>query len=158
MTVQQIVDQVMQPSPRPAHLQVLAPWCGDARENIKELEELRRQGYTRARIDGEIHELTEKIDLDKMKNHTIEAVIDRRSSSQDREAPGRFHRDRDEPRRRHRNHRHDGRRRPRLQREIRLHCLRHQLCRAHSAAVFLPTVHMEPALNAMGWALSSIST
>jgi excinuclease ABC subunit A len=76
-TVQQIVDQVMQ-LPTTSRIQVLAPLVrGRKGEYRKELEELRRQGYTRARIDGEIHELTEKIDLDKMKNHTIEAVIDR---------------------------------------------------------------------------------
>jgi excinuclease ABC subunit A len=76
-TVQQIVDQVMQ-LPTTSRIQVLAPLVrGRKGEYRKELEELRRHGYTRARIDGEIHELTEKIDLDKMKNHTIEAVIDR---------------------------------------------------------------------------------
>jgi excinuclease ABC subunit A len=76
-TVQQIVDQVMQLPPA-ARVQVLAPLVrGRKGEYRKELEELRRQGYTRARVDGEIRELTEKIDLDKMKNHTIEAVIDR---------------------------------------------------------------------------------
>jgi excinuclease ABC subunit A len=76
-TVQQIVDQVMQLS-QGARLQVLAPLIrGRKGEYRKELEELRRQGYTRARLDGQIRELTEKIELDKMKNHTIEAVIDR---------------------------------------------------------------------------------
>jgi excinuclease ABC subunit A len=76
-TVQQIVDQVMQLSPG-ARVQVLAPLVrGRKGEYRKELEELRRQGYTRARVDGEVRELTEKIELDKMKNHTIEAVIDR---------------------------------------------------------------------------------
>jgi excinuclease ABC subunit A len=76
-TVQQIVDQVMQLPPT-SRIQVLAPLVrGRKGEYRKELEELRRQGYTRARVDGEIRELTEKIDLDKMKNHTIEAVIDR---------------------------------------------------------------------------------
>jgi excinuclease ABC subunit A len=76
-TVQQIVDQVMR-LPEASRLQVLAPLVrGRKGEYRKELDELRRQGYTRARVDGEIRELTEKIELDKMKNHTIEAVIDR---------------------------------------------------------------------------------
>jgi excinuclease ABC subunit A len=76
-TVQQIVDQVMQ-LPTTSRVQVLAPLVrGRKGEYRKEIEELRRQGYTRARVDGEIRELSEKIDLDKMKNHTIEAVIDR---------------------------------------------------------------------------------
>jgi excinuclease ABC subunit A len=76
-TVQQIVDQVMQ-LPTASRLQVLAPLVrGRKGEYRKELDELRRQGYTRARVDGEQRELTEKITLDKMKNHTIEVVIDR---------------------------------------------------------------------------------
>jgi len=76
-TVQQIVDQVMQ-LPTASRLQVLAPLVrGRKGEYRKELDELRHQGYTRARVDGELRELTEKITLDKMKNHTIEAVIDR---------------------------------------------------------------------------------
>jgi excinuclease ABC subunit A len=76
-TVQQIVDQVMQLS-GVARIQVLAPLVrGRKGEYRKELDELRRQGYTRARVDGQGRELTEKIELDKMKNHTIEAVIDR---------------------------------------------------------------------------------
>jgi excinuclease ABC subunit A len=76
-TVQQIVDQVMQ-LPAALRLQVLAPLVrGRKGEYRKEIDELRRQGYTRARVDGELRELTEKIALDKMKNHTIEAVIDR---------------------------------------------------------------------------------
>jgi excinuclease ABC subunit A len=76
-TVQQIVDQVMQ-LPATSRIQVLAPLVrGRKGEYRKEIEELRRQGYTRARVDGQIRELTEKIELDKMKNHTIEAVIDR---------------------------------------------------------------------------------
>jgi excinuclease ABC subunit A len=76
-TVQQIVDQVMQLSGS-ARIQVLAPLVrGRKGEYRKELDELRRQGYTRARVDGQSRELTEKIELDKMKNHTIEAVIDR---------------------------------------------------------------------------------
>jgi excinuclease ABC subunit A len=76
-TVQQIVDQVMQLS-GVARIQVLAPLVrGRKGEYRKELEELRRQGYTRARVDGQSRELAEKITLDKMKNHTIEAVIDR---------------------------------------------------------------------------------
>jgi excinuclease ABC subunit A len=76
-TVQQIVDQVMQ-LPTASRLQILAPLVrGRKGEYRKELDELRRQGYTRARVDGQLRELTERIALDKMKNHTIEAVIDR---------------------------------------------------------------------------------
>jgi excinuclease ABC subunit A len=76
-TVQQVVDQVM-PLPDDSRIQVLAPLVrGRKGEYRKELDELRRQGYTRVRVDAQVRELAEQIDLDKMKNHTIEAVIDR---------------------------------------------------------------------------------
>ena len=76
-TVQQIVDQVLR-LPESSRVQVLAPVVrGRKGEYRKEWEELRRQGFTRARVDGQIRELTEKLDLDKMKNHTIEVVVDR---------------------------------------------------------------------------------
>ena len=76
-TVQQIVDQVMH-LPHSARIQVLAPVVrGRKGEYRKELEEMRRQGFTRARVDGEIRDLSERIELDKMKNHTIEVVVDR---------------------------------------------------------------------------------
>src|ERR671931_287729 len=59
-TVQQIVDQVRQ-LPAGSRIQVLAPIVrGRKGEYRKELEELRRQGFTRARVDGQIRELTEK--------------------------------------------------------------------------------------------------
>jgi len=70
-TVQQIVDQILQ-LPEGSRIQVLAPLVrGRKGEYRRELEELRRQGYTRARVDGQMRELTEKIELDKMKKHTI---------------------------------------------------------------------------------------
>jgi excinuclease ABC subunit A len=76
-TVQQIVDQVMH-LPEGTRLQILAPLVrGRKGEYRKELEELRRQGYTRVRVDGQSRELIERIELDKMKHHTIEAVVDR---------------------------------------------------------------------------------
>lgn len=76
-TVQQIVDQIVH-LPEGARLQILAPLVrGRKGEYRKELEELRRQGYTRVRVDGQVRELSERIELDKMKHHTIEAVIDR---------------------------------------------------------------------------------
>jgi len=76
-TVQQIVDQIVH-LPEGTRLQILAPLVrGRKGEYRKELEELRRQGYTRVRVDGQVRELSERIELDKMKHHTIEAVIDR---------------------------------------------------------------------------------
>ena len=57
---------------------ILAPIVrGRKGEYKKELEKLARQGFVRARIDGELRSLDEEIALDKRKNHTIEVVVDR---------------------------------------------------------------------------------
>ena len=59
-------------------IMILAPIArGRKGEYKKELEKLLKDGFTRARVDGEIHALDEPIDLDKRKNHTIEVVVDR---------------------------------------------------------------------------------
>ena len=76
-TIDQIVDQVMAFEPR-TKIQILAPLIrGRKGEHIKVLENIRKDGYVRARIDGEIRELTEEIKLEKTKKHTIEVVVDR---------------------------------------------------------------------------------
>jgi excinuclease ABC subunit A len=76
-SVQQIVDSVLQ-TPAGRKIQVLAPIVR-GRKGIyrKELEDAARQGFVRARIDGEIHDLADDVDLDKQKKHTIEIVVDR---------------------------------------------------------------------------------
>src|SRR5207302_1214551 len=57
---------------------ILAPVVrGRKGEYKKDLEKLQKQGYVRARIDGELRMLDEEITLDKRKNHTIEIVVDR---------------------------------------------------------------------------------
>ena len=57
---------------------ILAPIVrGRKGEFKKELEKLHRDGFLRARIDGEMRQLDEEIMLDKRKNHTIEIVVDR---------------------------------------------------------------------------------
>ena len=59
-------------------IMILAPMVrGRKGEYKKELEKLQRQGFVRARIDGELRQLDEEISLDKRKNHTIEVVVDR---------------------------------------------------------------------------------
>jgi excinuclease ABC subunit A len=59
-------------------IMILAPVVrGRKGEYRKELEKFARDGFTRARIDGELHSLDEPIRLDKRKNHTIEVVVDR---------------------------------------------------------------------------------
>jgi len=76
-TVDQIVDQVIA-LPERSRLQVLAPVVRARKgEHVKLLENARRSGYVRVRVDGIIYELTEAIPMEKNKKHTIEIVIDR---------------------------------------------------------------------------------
>ncbi|MDH5190161.1 MAG: excinuclease ABC subunit UvrA [Gammaproteobacteria bacterium] len=76
-TVSQMVDTVLA-LPEDSRMMLLAPVVTERKgEHIKILEELRSQGYIRARIDGEIIELDELPELDLRKKHTIEAVVDR---------------------------------------------------------------------------------
>ena len=76
-TVDQIVDQVML-LPERSRLQVLAPVVRARKgEHTKLLDNARRSGYVRVRVDGIIYELTEPIPMEKNKKHSIEIVIDR---------------------------------------------------------------------------------
>ncbi len=76
-TPDQIVDQVMQ-LPEGTRFQVLAPVIrGRKGEYEKLLADLGRRGFPRARIDGEVRDLSEPIRLDRYYKHTIEVVIDR---------------------------------------------------------------------------------
>src|SRR4026207_1250809 len=76
-TVQQMVDRVM-PLPAGVRLTVLSPVVrGRKGEYRKLFFDLRRQGYVRVRVNGQLRELTEDIELAKTKKHTIEVVGDR---------------------------------------------------------------------------------
>lgn len=76
-TVDQIVDRISA-LPERTKLMILAPVVrGRKGEFVKLLEDMVKQGYVRARIDGEMHELSEPPKLAKTKKHTIEIVIDR---------------------------------------------------------------------------------
>ena len=76
-TVDQMVDKVMSYEER-TRLQVLAPIVsGKKGEHKKLLENMRKEGYIRAVIDGEMFELSEDIKLSKTKKHDIDVVIDR---------------------------------------------------------------------------------
>jgi excinuclease ABC subunit A len=76
-TPQQIVDRVLE-LPEGTRFQVLAPVVrGRKGEYEGLLEELAGQGFVRARIDGEVRELSEKIRLARYEQHTIEIVVDR---------------------------------------------------------------------------------
>ncbi len=74
---QNIINSVMA-LPEGSRIQILAPIVRDRKgEYKKELQEMRREGFIRARIDGEMTDLTQDISLQRHKRHTIEIVIDR---------------------------------------------------------------------------------
>jgi excinuclease ABC subunit A len=76
-TPEQIVDQVMQ-LPEGTRFQVLAPIVrGRKGEYHKLLEDVAKQGFPRARVDGEVRELSDPIRLERHIKHTIEVVVDR---------------------------------------------------------------------------------
>lgn len=76
-TIQQMVDRILE-YPERTKLQILAPIVsGKKGAQVKTLEDIKKQGYVRARIDGEMYDLGDDIELDKNKKHSIEVVIDR---------------------------------------------------------------------------------
>ena len=76
-SIDQIVDRIME-LPAGTKLQLMSPVIrGKKGEHAKVLEDARRSGYVRARIDGISYDLTEEIRLEKNKKHDIEIVVDR---------------------------------------------------------------------------------
>ena len=76
-TVQQIVDAV-QGLPEGKRIMVMAPLIRDRKGEYQQVfMDLRKAGYVRVRVDGEVHDLSEEFQLDKNKKHSIEAVVDR---------------------------------------------------------------------------------
>ncbi|MFC1913968.1 excinuclease ABC subunit UvrA [Chloroflexota bacterium] len=76
-TVQQIVDAIQNLS-QDSRIMILAPLIRDRKGEYQVVfEDLRRAGYARVRVDGDIHDLSEEFQLDKYKKHSIEAVVDR---------------------------------------------------------------------------------
>jgi len=76
-TPQQIVDRILE-LPEGTRFQVLAPVVRGRKGNYETLlADLAQQGYSRARIDGELHELGDELDLARYETHTIEVVVDR---------------------------------------------------------------------------------
>jgi len=76
-TVQQIVDAI-QNLPDNSRIMLLAPLIRDRKGEYQSVfDDLRKAGYARARIDGQVHDLSEELQLDKNKKHFIEAVVDR---------------------------------------------------------------------------------
>lgn len=76
-TVDQMVDSIMAME-EGTKIQLLAPVVrGRKGEYHKLIEDIKKGGYVRIRVDGEIHEVTDEINLDKNKKHNIEIVVDR---------------------------------------------------------------------------------
>jgi excinuclease ABC subunit A len=76
-TVDQITDKVLEYEER-TRIQILAPMVRGAKGTHKKLlEDIKKEGFVRVRVDGELFELEDDIVLDKNKKHTIEVVIDR---------------------------------------------------------------------------------
>ncbi len=76
-TISQMVDQVLEQDPEQRWM-LLAPVVNARKgEHIQILEDLRSQGFIRARIDGEVHDLDEPPILDLRKKHSIEVIVDR---------------------------------------------------------------------------------
>ena len=76
-TVQQIVDRVAS-LPEGSKLHILAPLVSSRKgEYRKVLDQVRKDGFVRVRIDGKIRELDEEIPLEKNRKHDIEVVVDR---------------------------------------------------------------------------------
>ena len=76
-TIDQIVDNIMELE-EGTRIQVLAPVVrGRKGEYTKQLEEFQKEGFVRVRIDGEMYELSDDIELDRKKKHDIELVVDR---------------------------------------------------------------------------------
>ena len=76
-TIDQIVDQILA-LPEGTRFLILAPVIrGKKGEHRKVLEDARKSGFARVRVDGLLYELTEEIPMEKNKKHTIEVVVDR---------------------------------------------------------------------------------
>ena len=89
-TPQQIVDR-LRSRPPGSRLMLLAPRIRNRKgRHTGELQQLMQQGYVRVRVNGEIYDVAEVPDLDRYKNHTIEAVVDRLVISADEEDENRL--------------------------------------------------------------------
>ncbi|NOU66691.1 excinuclease ABC subunit UvrA [Paenibacillus sp. LMG 31461] len=76
-TVEQMVDRIME-YPERTKIQILAPLIsGRKGEHTKLFVDVQKQGFVRVRVNGETVDLSEKIELDKNKKHTIDVVVDR---------------------------------------------------------------------------------
>lgn len=76
-TVEQMVDKIMESEER-TKLQILAPVVrGKKGEHVKILENIKKEGFVRVVVDGEMYDIGDEIKLEKNKKHTMEVVVDR---------------------------------------------------------------------------------
>ena len=76
-TIDQMVDTVLQLE-EGTKIQILSPIIrGKKGEFVKQLEEYQKDGFVRARVDGNVYDLSDDIDLEKNKKHNIELIVDR---------------------------------------------------------------------------------
>ncbi|MCI8640922.1 MAG: excinuclease ABC subunit UvrA [Clostridia bacterium] len=76
-SIDQIIDNILS-LPEGTKIQILAPVVRSRKgEFVKQLEGYQKDGFVRARIDGEVYELSDEIKLDKNKKHEIELIVDR---------------------------------------------------------------------------------
>ncbi len=76
-TVDQMVDRILKLEHR-TRIQILAPIVrGRKGQHKKLLDNIRKEGFVRLRVDGDIKDINEEIDLDKNKKHSIEVIVDR---------------------------------------------------------------------------------
>ncbi|MFC2003660.1 excinuclease ABC subunit UvrA [Chloroflexota bacterium] len=89
-TVQQIVDAI-QDIPAGSRIMILAPLVRDRKGEYQAVfDDLGKAGYVRVRVDGHIYDLSEEIQLDKNKKHSIEVVVDRLVTGQGEESQSRI--------------------------------------------------------------------
>lgn len=76
-TIEQMADRILE-YPERTRIQVLAPIIhGKKGAHVRVLENIKKEGFVRVRIDGEMYDLGEEIELDKNKKHDIHVVVDR---------------------------------------------------------------------------------
>ncbi|MEH7252839.1 excinuclease ABC subunit UvrA [Neobacillus niacini] len=76
-TIEQMVDRIIE-YPERTKMQILAPVIsGRKGQHVKVFEDIKKQGFVRVRVDGEMLDLGDEIELDKNKKHSIEVVVDR---------------------------------------------------------------------------------
>ncbi|MFL6554558.1 MAG: excinuclease ABC subunit UvrA, partial [Bacillus sp. (in: firmicutes)] len=76
-TIEQMVDRILE-YPERTKMQILAPVVsGRKGTHVKVFEDIKKQGFVRVRVDGEMVDLGDEIELEKNKKHSIEVIIDR---------------------------------------------------------------------------------